>query len=86
MSKREQLISKVTSYVRGLSKRREDNRVTADDVQTYLTKNKFRGNVNERLSVVRSVLRAPTFTRVGSQASERDAARGRMITAWSATN
>ena len=82
MTNREKMVSKATTYLRGLARRRSDSIVTADDVQNYLTKNGFRGNVNERLSIVRSVLREPNFVTAGTVRSEREAARSRTITAW----
>ena len=82
MTNREKMVSKATGYLRGLARRRSNSMVTADDVQSYLTKNGFRGNQNERLSVVRSVLRTPNFVSAGTTQSSREAARGRMITAW----
>lgn len=84
MSNREKLVSKTTTYVKGLVRRRSNAIVTADDVQNYLTKNGYRGTQNERLSIVRSVLREPTFVSNGSVPSTREAARGRSITAWTA--
>jgi hypothetical protein len=82
MTNREKMVSKATGYLRGLARRRSNSTVTADDVQSYLTKNGFRGNVNERLSIVRSVLRSPNFTSMGLTQSSREVARGRSITAW----
>lgn len=82
MTNRDKMVSKATGYLRGLARRRSNSLVTADDVQNYLTKNGFRGNVNERLSIVRSVLRSPNFISAGTMQSSREAARGRTITAW----
>jgi hypothetical protein len=80
--KREQLVSKATTYVRGLANRRSTRIVTADDVQNYLTKNGFRGSQNARLSIVRSVLSRSNFLPVGTTQSSREVARSRTITAW----
>lgn len=82
MSTREQMVSKATGYVKGLARRRSNKQVSADDVQNFLNKSNFRGSTNERMSIVRSVLRTPTFSAAGSVQSLREEARGRMITAW----
>jgi hypothetical protein len=79
---RDKTVSKATTYLRGLARKRTSAIVTADDVQNYLTRNGFRGNTNERLSVIRSVLREPTFNAVGTVKSNRDAARSRTISSW----
>lgn len=82
MSNTDKTVSQLRSYLRGLSRRRNSGIVTADDVQNYLTRKQFSGNTNERLSIIRSVLREPTFFRAGSVQSKREAARGRRVTAW----
>jgi hypothetical protein len=79
---RDKTVSKATSYLRSLARRRNDAVVTADDVQNFLSQNGFRGNTNERLSVIRSVLREPNFYAIGTTKSNRDAARSRTISAW----
>ena len=84
MANRDRVISQLNSYLRGLSRRRSDGIVTADDVQNYLTRKGFNFGQNERLSVTRSVLGEPNFVPVGTVSSRREAARGRTITAWSA--
>lgn len=82
-SSREKMISRTTSYLRGLAHRRPNNIVTADDIQNYLSRQGFSNNVNERLSVVRSVLNPNTgFHRIGTTQSTREAARGRTISTW----
>lgn len=84
MSPREKLVSQTAGYLKGLARRRSNGIVTADDVQNYLSRHRFSSSVNERLSVVRSVLSERAgFTRVGATQSTRDAARGRMISTWS---
>jgi hypothetical protein len=84
MKNRESVVTKATTYVRSLARRRGSRIVTADDVQNYLTKQNFRGNQNERLSVVRSVLNDRNFTKIGTTQSSRDVARSRTISAWTA--
>lgn len=78
------IVSKATSYLRSLSRKRVNRIVTADDVQNFLTRQGFSGSTNARLSVVRQVLRTPNFYSVGETASKREAARSRTITAWTA--
>lgn len=85
MQNRESVVTKATSYVKGLARRRGSRIVTADDVQNYLTKNRFRGNQNDRLSIVRSVLNDSNFVSLGRTRSTRDVARSRTITAWTVT-
>lgn len=80
--KTEKTVSQLTSYLRGLARRRQNALVTADDVQNYLDRNNFPSNKNARLSLTRSVLQEPTFLNVGSVPSKRPAARGRRVTAW----
>lgn len=78
----EKTVAKATSYLRSLAKKRTSSIVTADDVQSFLSKAGFKGNTNKRLSVIRSVLRGPTFYAIGNTRSTREAARSRTITAW----
>ena len=78
----EKIINKASSYLQTLSRRRANGVVTADDVQNYLSKNKFNGGQNERLSVVHSVLKMPTFYAIGFQKSNRPRAKGRAILKW----
>lgn len=84
MANRDRVVSQLNSYLRGLSRRRSNGIVTADDVQNYLTKKGFGMGQNERLSLTRSVLGEQNFVAVGEVPSRRPAARGRVITAWSA--
>lgn len=84
MKNREKVVSGLTNYLRSLSRRRGTSVVTADDAQRFLDNKNFSGNQNERLSVIRSVLREPTFSSVGFTPSSREAARGRTITTWTA--
>lgn len=84
MANREKVVTKLASYLRNVSRKRSNSVVTADDAQKFLSKNRFRGNVNDRLSVIRSALRTPTFTPVGYTTSSRPAAKSRYITQWMA--
>lgn len=82
---RENMTSKIRTYLRTLSRRRNSGYVTADDVHTYLTREGVRNEqVKTRLSFINSVLREPEFEPVDTVPSSRPAARGRMITAWTA--
>jgi hypothetical protein len=82
---REQMQNRIRSYLRRLSSQRSNGYVTADDVHNYLT----RENVNPqqirtRLSFINAVLREPDFEPADAVPSSRPAAKGRMITAWTA--
>lgn len=86
MTKNE-VIHKATTYLRGLSKRRPNGMFSADDLQHFMTTKKYRGNTNERLSVIRTVLQENNgFERVGTVSSTREQARGRKISAWSVSD
>lgn len=74
--------SKITSHLKGLAKRRSSGIVTADDVVRYMTKKGMANDKRDRLSVVNSVLRYPTFIVVGSTNSIRPESRGRRISKW----
>jgi hypothetical protein len=78
----EKTVAKAASYLRSLARKRNSSIVTADDVQNFLNRNGFKGSINQRLSVVRSVLRGPSFEQVGATRSNRAEARSRTITAW----
>lgn len=82
MSRKQDVVSEVTTYLRRVGGRRTSKVVTADDVQNYLDNKSFRGSRDERLSVIRSVLQEPQFTPSGYTRSTREAARGRMIREW----
>lgn len=82
---RAQMTNKIRTYLRSLSNRRSNGYVSADDVHTYLTReNVLPGQVRTRLSFINSVLREPDFEPVDTVPSSRPAAKGRMITAWTA--
>ncbi len=78
------LVTKATTHLRSLSRKRVNRVVTADDVQNFLNKQGFFGSDNARLSIVRQVLQTPNFTPVGTTRSKRQEARSRTITAWTA--
>ena len=83
MNSRTRITNGLRNHLRGLSYRRKDNVVTADDAQSYLSKYGIdKKKVRTRLSIVNSVLRTPQFESVGYRASERRAARNRQITEW----
>lgn len=80
---RHTVVTKATSYMRKLARDRSTHIVTADDVQNFLNRNAYSNNVNERMSVVRSVLsEANQFRIAGTTQSTRQPARGRRIAAW----
>lgn len=75
---------KLSTYLRGLAKRRASGTVTADDVHNYLTREGVRPQqVRTRLSFINSVLREPMFEQTGDTVpSSRPEARGRSISEW----
>ena len=58
MSRKETVVSEVTTYLRRVGGRRNTRTVTADDVQNYLDNNRFRGTQDERLSVTGTTVHA----------------------------
>lgn len=71
------------NYLRGLSRRRSDGVVTADDAHNFLGRNGIdEMKVRTRLSYINTVLREPNFEPVGYRQSSREVARGRTITEW----
>lgn len=75
--------AKLSSYLRGLSRRRSTGVVTSDDVHTFLDREGISSRqANTRLKFINSVLREPTFATVGTTPSARPAARGRVISEW----
>jgi len=82
MSKQTKMVSQLRRYLNRLASKRVF--VTADDVQNYLSKKNYRGSMNQRLSLVRSVLNDKFMTPAGMVSSTRKAARGRMIRRWEA--
>ena len=80
---RSNIQSGLQTYLRGLSRRRNNNVVTADDAHTYLDRKGVRSKqVRTRLAYINSVLRVPEFVNVGNRSSIRPAARYRSITEW----
>jgi hypothetical protein len=82
MPARDKVVNQLTSYLKGLSNRRNSGTVTADDAQKFLNRVGFTGNTVERLSVVRSALNESNFYAIGTVPSSRPVARGRRVTAW----
>lgn len=82
MQNRDRVVSQLTSYLRGLARRRTSNAVTADDVQNYLNRKGFVLEQNERLSLTRSVLSEDNFIPFLTVPSKREAAKGRRVTQW----
>ena len=79
------MTKRINTYLRTLTNRRSSGIVTADDVHTYLNKEGVAPQqVRTRLSFINSVLREPTFIPTNTVPSSRPAAKGRMITAWTA--
>jgi hypothetical protein len=75
--------TRLNSYLRSLSRRRNTGLVTSDDAHAFLTKEGVSSKkVRTRLSYINSVLRYPNFEAAGDVPSSRPVARGRRITAW----
>jgi hypothetical protein len=73
------------TYLRKLSDSRSNGIVTANDVYTWLRRNKISTSVRTVLSYANSTLRRPAFQPIGVQASGRPQSKGRKITAWMAS-
>jgi hypothetical protein len=71
--------SQLVKYLRRLARGRKNGRVSADDIQTYLTRQGFVGGTNERLSIVRRTLSGQNFVQSSPVKSRRPEARGRVI-------
>lgn len=82
MTKREEMISGLNTYLRNLADRRETGVVSAADARRYLDRKNYRGRQNTRLSIVRSVLNESNFTAVGYMPSPVPESKGRRIAAW----
>jgi hypothetical protein len=77
------MVSGLRSYLRGLSTRRTNGVVTADDAQNFLTRKGIRPQqVRTRQSMINAAFLSGDFTSVGSTASSRPEAKGRSITEW----
>ena len=75
--------ARIASYLRSLANRRSTGVVTADDVHTYLTRDGVREQqTRTRLSFINSVFSSEMFEFAGMTASNRPAARGRAISAY----
>jgi hypothetical protein len=84
-TERTSMTKRINTYLRSLSNKRSSGIVTADDVHAYLTREGVTPKqIKTRLSFINSVLREPNFAAVDTVPSTRAAARGRMITGWSA--
>jgi hypothetical protein len=80
----ERVANELRNWLSDIARKRVDGYVTADDVHTYLNREGFtRNEVGVRLALTNSVLRNPDFRPVDEVPSERPAAKGRLITAWS---
>jgi hypothetical protein len=78
-------VSRIRTWLYSLVRRRNSGVVTADDVHTYLNREGVRPQqVRTRLSFINSVLRSPNFEYAGMTSSTRPAAKGRVITEWTA--
>lgn len=76
--------NRMRSWLYSIARKRNSGIVTADDAHTYMDRAGIsQSQVFDRLSLVNSVLREPYFVTKGITASERPAARGRAINAWS---
>lgn len=82
-TQRDRLISNLRSYLSGLARRRSSGKVTADDAQSYLTRQGIRERmVRTRVSLINAAFSSDSFESVGSVPSNRPAAKGRQITEW----
>lgn len=79
---RASLESQLRNYLRRLARGRVAGVVTADDVHTFVGKNGLKLNLNEQISLTRTVLAEPDFTFYEYIPSRRETAKGRMIAAW----
>jgi hypothetical protein len=80
---RESTVRRIASYLRSLANRRSTGVVTADDVHNYLTRDGVREQqTRTRLSFINSVFSSEMFEFAGMTASNRPAARGRAISAY----
>lgn len=70
------------SYLRGLSFRRVNGVVTADDAHRFLGRKGVRNAPEVRLSYINRVFRSRTFINMGERASQREQAKYRKITQW----
>jgi hypothetical protein len=85
MTRSNKVVNGLRSYLRNLSQRRSNSYVTADDAHVYLSRQGVgERKIRTRLSYINSVLRRPNFRPVGETNSEREAARSRVITVWTA--
>lgn len=82
MTKHEQTVKKLTGYLRRLSYTRSNGMVNADDAQKFLNRNNYRGNRNNRLSVLRSSLNERNASSIHFTPSTRPVAKGRKIQNW----
>lgn len=74
------MTNELTSYLRRLSVRRSNGRVTADDAQNFLTRKGVRRN--RRVSMINKVFQYPSFVVLGQRASQRPVSRYRKINEW----
>jgi len=82
-AKNENLVSALTSYLRGLANRRSAGSVTADDAQKFLTnKGVSPKMIRTRQAVINSALMSGEFEAGDMVPSSRPAAKGRQITEW----
>lgn len=74
--------SKLRGYLRGLSSRRRNGQVTADDAHNYLDRQGVSStDVSTRLRFINTVF-PNYFEAVGRTQSSRPVARGRRINVW----
>lgn len=78
-NKKLDLVSGLRSY---LNRKANKRSVSANDAYSYFSKSGARLNIRQRKSAIATVLRAPDFESVGFIRSDREAAKGRMITEW----
>lgn len=77
------LVSGLRNYLRSLARRRNAGTVTADDAQTYLTRQGMSPRkIRTRLAITNSALQSGEFEPAGTTPSTRPEAKGRYITEW----
>lgn len=77
------ITERLSTYLRGLGRRRKTRTVTADDAHRFLERTGITDSY-ERLAAINSVLNNfnTQITPNGTAPSERPAAKGRQITNW----
>lgn len=82
-TRRSKLVSGLRSYLRSIASRRQSGTVTADDANTYLSRNGVSSrSVRARQSLINSAFQGGNFVQAGVTTSNRPVAKSRYITEW----